>query len=286
MDKVIEAFSNAIERLYNSFVFRDLLGYVLPGSLLLSLLWLHFANPKQATTYAGLRNSLAILEKAFATHSSTINILAFIALSYLAGWILQCIHFGLIDWLYRLVWPFTTTGSRWRFLLIFIWPVAGAVVFMRSTLALTRTPEKWRDDHPLSIITAAALGPDIAKHHRAISGERSLPNDTGRYTERLSAVMLMTGNVFCVGVVAFVLAAFSHLLLWWGYLICGAALLLIYVEFWRMWFARNLREVIAFATPAHQIAPAVPTPLQVEQKLGTGSDSTRRQRGWRHRKRN
>jgi hypothetical protein len=102
-----------------------------------------------------------------------------------------------------------------------------------------------QSDTPLSLITTGALNPD--QKLKSLRGAKALSRvqESAPYTERISALMLMTGNITIAGIPLLIVIVSKSALRWWHTLIGIGILLLIYLEHWRLFYARNLRHSLA-----------------------------------------
>ncbi len=246
MSEAINSLADAIERLYRSFVLRDVVGYLLPGSVFISSAWLLGSGQSDLPRY------LANLLRDWMPS----QLIAFLAASYLGGVLIQSVHYGIVDWVYQLQkkvydflqrdadsWP--TKTIFWLLKTIFLplrailWPVAGIFTYARQIIDVAKIDNPSLIDSP-SLMTIGALALDAAPRSRE---EKSLSKSGERdsYTERLSVLMLITSNLAIASVPLLILAIKFDL--HWCYPLGGALILLfLYLEHWRLLYARNLRH--------------------------------------------
>ncbi len=236
MGEAIRSFVEAIEKIYRSFVLRDLLGFVLPGMIFLLSLWFLFGTPSQFFNCPSPTDSFSCLTKGEGTVPTGWLVLVFLGVSYLAGWILQCIHHGIVDSIFHVNMQAGKLALLRSIVLCIFWFVIGIRSYAR---AIT---ESTQNSTPVSLITTGALAPDLAL--KGARGEKALKRfqESVPYTERLSALMLMTGNTVIAGIpLLFALRPALGRWTWVGV----PVLLLMYLEYWRLFYARNRRHEIA-----------------------------------------
>ena len=147
MSELIRSLSEAIEKFYRSFVSRDLLGFALPGSIFLSSFWLLVGRPEQIPLCQSTAESLQCLTLLVGKDPNALQVLAFLGASYVTGWVLQCVHYGIADWVFQIV--------RYHKPSSFIWPLAGIFIYAKVIAGLRDHSGKVN-----SLITAGALDPD------------------------------------------------------------------------------------------------------------------------------
>jgi hypothetical protein len=103
MNEVVRSFAEAIEKMYRSFILRDLLGFILPGLIFLASLWFLVGNPTQSPLCQSTTGSLHCLTQILGAKPNVWQILALVGVSYLTGWVLQSVHFGIVDWIFQIV---------------------------------------------------------------------------------------------------------------------------------------------------------------------------------------
>lgn len=231
MSEAVNSLSTAIEKMYQSFILRDLLGFVLPGLISTFSLWYllesNFSqNPFVKWVTENPSSSLV---------PDWVKIVAGIATTYLISWTLQSIHYGIIDFLFQIgrlfnnVNPEQLEQKKWGRV---FWPIIGILVYM-AKIAHFKTQSDETNKLPPSLISRGALSPDNAYKIYHVQ----LSDVVSRYPERLSALMLMTGNL----AIAITLLLFALQLSGW-YLASGAVIVLfLYLEYWRLWYTRNLQ---------------------------------------------
>jgi len=239
MDKVIDSVSNAIEKIYQSFILRDLLGFVLPGAI--SLLSFSFlVIPHSGDNFPGW-----LVVRLNIQRLTTVQVILFFGFSYLASWILQSLHYGIVDWIHMVILVIRERRN-WERLL---WIISGPIIFMRMINRSITFPNIVESP---TLITRGALSPDLALQR--IPGREIPPRvrDSLSYFERASALMLMTGNLALAGII-FLFALGQGEFGWkaaWGI----PVILFLYLEHRRLWYARNLRmEVYTSNLPTQQI---------------------------------
>jgi hypothetical protein len=260
MSEAIRSFTAAIEKMYQSFVMRDLLGFVLPGLIFLLSLWFLVGNPAQFFYCNSSTNRFGCVMIGLGTMLTVWQVFILLGVSYLAGWVLQCVHHSIADSLFQLmqgdkngtVKPVETQAKDTEksaesreggYKKIFVrlrstlsWPVMGIRFYV------TEIRNGTQNAITTSLITKGALAPDIAL--KRVRGEKALRRlqESYPYTERLSALMLMTGNTAIASIP--LLFAVRTVFGWWtlgGGIVC----LLMYLEYWRIFCARNLRHELA-----------------------------------------
>lgn len=231
MNDIIESLSGAIDKLYQGFVVRDFLGFVVPGSISLLSLWYILRRPSP-------EQLLQQVDRL--TNANTLQIVAFLGASYLTAWILQCVHYGIIDWLCSVGEP------RKRWWQKVLWPVAGVKTYIASAQEILgdgNAAGKPTLSKSHSMITRSALVPDVDLGKvRGADYPPRLARSLA-YFERASALTLMTGNIVPAGILL-LFALDTGGLPPWGILIGTVILLFVYLEYWRLWHARNLRHRI------------------------------------------
>ena len=243
MARTVSSLSEAIEQVYQGFILRDLLGFVLPGSLSLLSLAYHLFRLwfPSLDFFHKLKESVTeIVTATGAPIFGLVVLAAFVGFSYVTAWILQSVHYGLVDWIFQ----FVRGDKRFRFRL---WPLTG-VFFYAGAVVQSSSEIDMKGELPLSpsMITRGALAPDQALMN--IKGQ-DLPErmrEASSYTERISALMLMTGNTAIAGalLLSVVLRQENLGWNWWVFLIGSLVILFVYLEHWRLWYARNLRHRI------------------------------------------
>jgi len=86
METFAGSLSNAIERIYQGFILRDLVGFTLPGAVSLLSLVHHFRFGQEEEFYL---NAEWFFDRLKESVSGNLSIVIFILLSYLTAWILQ-----------------------------------------------------------------------------------------------------------------------------------------------------------------------------------------------------
>jgi hypothetical protein len=232
MGSTVSSIADAIARIYHSFVVRDLLGFVLPGSILILTFWIYIDCPRpheNRNMFEAIYNNIIYLDYKDNIDTNCTNIFiyltrvirepklipttVFLVVSYITAWILQSVHYSILN---ILLLPKSYFYKK------------------RKTI----------DSHFL--ITRMALKPDKdLERIRKIEVINKL--EEGLYTERLSALLLMTGNLSLAGSLFFLVLFFhsppekkQSYILW----IELAIMALVYFEHWRLWHARNLRHEI------------------------------------------
>lgn len=261
MSNAASSISEAIEKVYQSFVLRDLLGFVMPGSVSLLSLWYLVERPPCVRFLHWLVNR-------FETAPNVGQVLAFLGASYLTAWVLQSVHYGLVDWCFR-IWRYSKVwqrDKRYRKLFYLLsWPVrvVGIWFYMEKVTRFNHR-DKAQDaispsiEESPSLITRGALAPDEAL--KRIKGPKYPPrlSHSFSYTERASVLMVMTGNLAIAGI-PFLIALGVGGLGWWT-LVGLPVLLLVYLEYWRLWYARNLRhQIYVAASEASDSSPLGPS---------------------------
>jgi hypothetical protein len=227
-----------IDRIYQGFVLRDLLGFVAPGSISLISIWFIFnldQNPQIVSQLCYLWRWL-----------EGWKFITFFVLAYLLAWTLQSIHY---DFLRIVGWILSrdTVVARLqkvhsRFIRAIFLPDR---LFRKRFLNFTDCESRVNIDNVLrnsNIVTRGALELDfiISKSMDQESLKKRL--DDFPYSERLSALMLLTSNL-AIAAVLLVLMLTQRLqrLEIWLFLLVP---IFLYFEFWRLWQARNLQVAI------------------------------------------
>lgn len=204
-----------LERVYQGFFLRDTLGFAAPGSISLVSLWLIFdsRNPLITSGVAGLWQGL----------SETWRVIAFLVAAYLLAWTLQSLHYGILNLIAKLPFfdrKFSELG-----------PLVDSMNAEEIEKRLRQSP----------IVTRGALEPDLVL-------AKSMPEDVLKkelpYTERVSALFIMTGNLAIATfllVLMLICTRNDYNWLWAaGFLIP----FFLYIKHWRLWKARNLQVAI------------------------------------------
>lgn len=252
MANTIEAISQAVERLYRGFVLRDLLGLVLPGAISLFSIW-SLMNQFQdlAASLRNLGNSVKHLAAEPVTYQVIIAIF-FLSVSYVIAWLLQAVHNSIIDAIFQLIRPvhqWAQSNQRVRHILawpwlaplwLLFWPVIGLFYYMVEISKAFPSNGVPSPTDTFSLVVRSALSPD---HEYLNTNEESklspeIRQQFARYPERISALMLMTGNLAIAGVL-FLVAWRPH---WLAYV----AVLLVYLEYWRLLYTRNMQYTLHF----------------------------------------
>ncbi len=210
-------FDRVLGRIYDGFILRDLLGFVAPGSITLIFLGVHF-EPH--------------IVRSLWDSSSAWTITIFVVAAYLWAWILQALHYGVFTWV----------AGRGFLRAHFLHRLSELSRFVGNS---NESIETRLAETPL--LTQGALEPDLVS---AKAMDVTLLKERMKgfpYTERLSALMLLTGNLaiaFVVLAVASILpgydgSSFSALTLPFFLIAC-----LMYWEYWRLWEARNIQVAI------------------------------------------
>jgi len=213
-----------LERMYQGFFLRDILGFVAPGSISLMSLWLILDSKYPqitSTTVACLWGKLSV----------TWRVIVFLVAAYLLAWTLQSVHYGFLNLI----------GLRF---------FAGTFSELAPLVHSMNAEEMEERLKQSPIVTRGALEPDLVL---AKSMPEKVLEDRLRdlpYTERVSALFLMTGNL-TIATVLLVLMLICRMHDWrWiaGFLIP----LFLYIEHWRLWKARNL-QIAIYAVYAMQL---------------------------------
>ncbi len=224
------SFGGAILRLYQTLVLRDLLATSVPGAISFLCLWyLVGRSPDE--------RFLLWLSRRFETGVSLSGAIAFLAISYLVAWALVAIHSGLADWVFEL---FRGHGRLRRRL---FWPLFGLARYVRTVAELG--PENEEDESEESsekaseaLISRASLAsahvpPDSASGPaRPMSRSPESPYPLAPFHRMLLLNLALAG-------VPLLIAGGAGGFGWWALL--GAPLvLLLYLEFWRLWHLEKL----------------------------------------------
>lgn len=240
-----------MDRFYRNFFLRDILAYTLPGFLFVAGIWF-MADPYMlGATCPTQAGSLRCLINATKVDLSWPQLAFLLGSSFLVGWVLQALHFAFVDWIFQFATQFEL--HPWRSL---VWPLYSTI---HHTRAIARGTDRRSEAN--SLITMGSLAPDKALGRISNNQVEVRTQSTLGYTERLSALMLMVANLVVGGGILVFLAALRSILSWlvhWSPAIglavlsfinpvglaltlAAVALIAIYSEFWRMYYARNLR---------------------------------------------
>jgi len=249
MSQAISSITDSIDRLYRGFVLRDLLGFILPGAIFLSSLWclITSTNVSACTSFDACAKHLLT---PLVIDGFTVKTLVFLGASFLAAWVIQSVHFGFVDWMYQIA----KHHQWWSFL----WPLAGVVVYARRIDDVFGDHTTTIQNPSPSLVTNGAIAPDITL--KKLKGNRATERmgESTAYTERLSALMLMTSNLAIAGVPLVIFMVRQLGLHWWGVLGI-VALVFLYLEYWRLLYARNLRhELLVDAASNENSLPSGP----------------------------
>lgn len=227
MKEILDSLSTSLEKLYQGFVLRDLLGFVLPGSIFLLSIWCLMV-PNGISPNCN-NNSLGCVSDVLSkVNQNTITIVAFIGVSYLTALILQSVHYGLADLIYQKV-----TGNQFK---LRIW------YFMKG---ISKPFDKNEDAPDLSeipsLLSIGALAPEKALQN--LTSEKALTRfqESKAYSERISVLQIVIGNSVLAGFPLLFLLSKSLDLDWWWTILGATILLFGYVEHWRLFYVRNLR---------------------------------------------
>jgi|SRR3972149_4607926 len=228
MDRLVDA----IVRVYDTFILRDLLGFTFPGSIfLISLYCLLAGRLHGLAVRCEMQRATFCIDKMNAIDLSSLQLLVFLGISFVTGWTIQTVHFGIVDWIYQ-VFRFRDRSS-------IFWPVTGVIHYVRSLGQSFENPLV--TFAPRSLITRGALAPELYaldSRGRFTAPQSKTPD---KYFERISALMLMTANNAIAGIPLLILLATKFSLGWWT-LLGVLVLLIVYLEHWRLFHARNLRH--------------------------------------------
>ena len=229
MKDIVNSLSISLERLYQGFVLRDLLGYVLPGSIFLLSVWSLFApGAKNTFCYQPSTNPLECFSKTLGENWETMQIVAFLGGSYLIALILQSFHYGLVDIVHQII-----TRKR---------PILGIRYYMKGiSQPFDETREALKLSEIPSLMSIGALSPDKALQNLKSESALSRFHESKAYSERISVLQIVMGNTVIAGIPF--LALLSGVL--GGWTVLGAIVLIFgYLEHWRLFFVRNLRHEI------------------------------------------
>lgn len=222
MKEILDSLSTSVEKLYQGFVLRDLLGFVLPGSIFLLSVWSLFA-PAGSYALCDPDKPLQCFVNLLGEDWKTLQIVAFIGGSYLTALLLQSFHYGLVDLVYRIA------TNKYQ---IFYYTKSISQPDITDIPNLSEIP---------SLMSVGALAPEKALKN--LKNEKALSRfqESRAYTERLSVLQMVIGNTVLAGI-PFLGLLFKSLDLGWGWTILGVIILLFgYVEHWRLYFVRNFR---------------------------------------------
>ena len=206
-----------LERLYQGFLLRDILGFIAPGSISLISLSAMFGSSLSRITPSLITNLWGDL-------SITWRAIAFLVASYLLAWTLQALHYGVLN----VVIKPSCFGDRFSKL----GPLADSTDTQEIEKHLKQSP----------IVTRGALEPDLVLAKSMSEGMlenrlRELP-----YTERASALLIMSGNLAIATVL--LVSMLIHRTNEWQWAFGFLIPCFLYIEYWRLWEARNLQVAI------------------------------------------
>ena len=236
--------ADVIDRLFQRFVLRDVLGLMLPGALLGAAVLVGFYR-SEAVAFFCISGAVGFQCVSEVTQRfDVLQALLLGGLAYAAGWSIQCAHLALVD-----VYHWAEKRCR---LLTYLWRLSGVHGYVQAI-----DSNSLEAAAALSLVTLGALAPDKALKRLTASHAKPSLQEAQAYTERASALMMFSANLAIVGVV------------WIGVLIgttsigCWALLglpivLSLYHEYWRLLFARNLR-MDYFIDAANAVRPEPPT---------------------------
>ena len=229
MSEAINSLADAIERLYRSFVLRDVVGYLLPGAVFISSAWLLGSGQSDLPGY------LANLLRDWMPS----QLIAFLVASYLGGALIQSVHYGFVDWIYQLPRiDSPCSKTKCRFLRAIFWPVTGIFTYAKKVIDVAKIDTPSLIDSP-SLMTIGALYPDVApKPSKEKSPSKSEERDP--YTDRLSVLMLITSNL-AIASVPLVILIWRRCNWRLGFL-AVVLIVFLYLEHGRLLYARNLRH--------------------------------------------
>lgn len=258
MSNTVDSITGTIERLYQGFFLRDILGFTLPGIVTLAALWqlVEILKPFKTINIDHLLNKIYTPGETFGLFESLI----LLGLAYTTGWMLQAIHHSVIDWLYQIILflshllgrpikslKMNAQSKPWVSRLINIfWPIAGIFYYIKQILEHDyREGNEQLLAEPLT--SRAAMAPDrmLIQKIKAGNASSELINNErlgDRYTERLSALLAMAGNLSVASLI-WVLVIYrdtQNKTVLWGLIVVA----LLYLEHWRLWYIRNLRHEI------------------------------------------
>lgn len=235
MKDIINSLSTSLERLYQGFVLRDLLGYVLPGSIFLLSVWSLFTPTGKGTLCETVSSPLKCFSNTLGENWETMQIVAFLGGSYLVALILQSFHYGLVDIVYQIA-----TQKR---------PILGIKYYMKGiSQSFDENKEVSKLREIPSVMSIGALAPDKAL--RNLKSERAFSRfqESKAYSERISVLQIVIGNTVIAGI-PFLFLLLKSLGPWTIlstiFLASGVIVLIFgYLEHWRLFYVRNLRHEI------------------------------------------
>lgn len=229
MKEILDSLSTSVEKLYQGFVLRDLLGFVLPGSIFLLSIWSLFA-PTESGDFCDSAELLKCFVKTIGGSWQTLHLVAFVGGSYLTALLLQSVHYGLVDLVYKIA----TRKRSYSGIRYYTKSISQPFNKSKDTPKLSEIP---------SLMSIGALSPEKALENLESERALSIFQESKAYSERISILQIVLGNAVLAGIPLLVLVSKSLDLGWWT--ILGAMVLLFgYIEHWRLFFVRNLRQEI------------------------------------------
>lgn len=220
-----------LERAYQGFVLRDVLGFLTPGAISLAVLWTMLDLDVKVKFKQIVPNSLANLFGDGST-TSTWAIILFLASAYLLGWTLQAAHFGVLSFLRLLtripfLARFTNPNNSTLETFVGNGDVKGIENILRHSPPATRVALE------LDLISAKSLTNELLQERI-----RDFP-----YIERISALIIMTGNL-SIAITLLLIAMATRIAFGWTALLLFVIPLFLYCEYWRLMKARSLLAAI------------------------------------------
>jgi len=243
-------FAKLLDRVYQSFLLRDVLGFVVPGGIVLIslrvLLDIRIEHPVILFTKT-VCGQLSAFQSCEATLTNW-QIITIPLMAYLAGWVLQAVHYGILRLVY---WKLKPPFLLKRFL-VSKFSKSGSLLDNIKTQEL----ESLLKQAPL--MTQGALEPDLIMAEPMTDELLKEQLKESPYSERLSALMIMSANLAgAIFILAVMLGVKNGL--WLASLILLLISIALYFEFLRLWEARNLRVAIyAVEFQKRKDVPVVP----------------------------
>ncbi len=287
-------FAKLLDRLYQGFFLRDILGFTVPGGIALIALRAVLDVRVEQHMFAFAKTTCAQLstELVQSCQLSFVSwqMVLFIVMAYLTGWLLQSLHFvlvNLVDWARVLIVLLATIFVKFvlhkevsdlcqsvnnknvvegaddlRCLLVslikkWLCKVREGCFSNFGEMSLEELGNAIKQQ---PLVTRGALEPDwIWAKCTDIELLKERLKDFP-YNERLSALMLMSANLAMAIVVFVVVALVANNFN--GQLLVGLLILIaaLYIEYWRLWKARNLQMAIYANALAEKLKGATPVP--------------------------
>ena len=288
-------FIKLLDRLYQGFILRDILGFTVPGGIVLITLRVvldarveqHMFNFAKTTCAQLSTEVIQSCQLSFVSWQAVL----FVVMAYLTGWLLQSLHFVLINIVdsarsfavliatiliklafktkvsdlcqsvdYKDAEVMVEEADGWRCLLVSLIKKVLCKVregcfsnFREMSLEDLRRAIKQQPLVTRGALEADWIWAECADVELLKERLQDFP-----YSERLSALMLMSANLaMAIAVFVFVELAANNFN---GQLLVGLLIFPLYIEYWRLWKARNLQMAIYANTFAKKLKEPTPDP--------------------------